>query len=235
MSRRSVRVVFRCASTRRSTRAGARLAAPPPTPRDDDEETIADILLPHRRGARGVGIARAIVADRVLTVPFVPTLELPGRSRASRPRAVANCPIPATAGTSPGLATSRPNVDEQPANSGLGFVAAQSLASGGRLAVVTDPLAENRLSLEQYFWRAARGAAATRLAPTPARRAGRSASTPFNAARPADRAGRSRRAADPRSRAASFASPFASTSGAGAGRRARGVDAIADAAQEAAR
>jgi 16S rRNA (cytosine1402-N4)-methyltransferase len=129
--------------------------------RDDDEETIADILFHFGEERAARRIARAIVADRE-TAPFVSTLELARMVARVAPARHGELTHPATR-TFQAL---RIAVNDELGELLRGLVAAERLlAPGGRLAVVTFHSLEDRIVKQFLASRSGRGRAASRLLP----------------------------------------------------------------------
>jgi 16S rRNA (cytosine1402-N4)-methyltransferase len=129
--------------------------------RDEDEETIADILFHFGEERAARRIARAIVADRE-TAPFVSTLELARMiSRvASARRGELTHPATRT------FQALRIAVNDELGELLRGLVAAERLlAPGGRLAVVTFHSLEDRIVKQFLASRSGRGRAPSRLLP----------------------------------------------------------------------
>ncbi len=129
--------------------------------RDEDEETIADILFHFGEERAARRIARAIVADRE-TAPFVSTLELARMIARVAPARRGELTHPATR-TFQAL---RIAVNDELGELLRGLVAAERLlAPGGRLAVVTFHSLEDRIVKQFLASRSGRGRAASRLLP----------------------------------------------------------------------
>ena len=129
--------------------------------RDEDEETIADILFNFGEERAARRIARAIVADRE-TAPFVSTLELARMIARVAPARRGELTHPATR-TFQAL---RIAVNDELGELLRGLVAAERLlAPGGRLAVVTFHSLEDRIVKQFLASRSGRGRAASRLLP----------------------------------------------------------------------
>ncbi len=195
--------------------------------RDEDEETIADILFNFGEERAARRIARAIVADRE-TAPFVSTLELARMIARVAPARGGELTHPATR-TFQAL---RIAVNDELGELLRGLVAAERLlAPGGRLAVVTFHSLEDRIVKQFLASRSGRGRAASRLLPgepaesAPTFEAPRGQPIEPGEARDVGQSAVALGQASLRGSAGRF--------GAGAGQRARGVDAVAGAAQEA--
>ena len=129
--------------------------------RDEDEETIADILFHFGEERAARRIARAIVVDRE-TSPFVSTLELARMIARVAPERPGELTHPATR-TFQAL---RIAVNDELGELLRGLVAAERLlAPGGRLAVVTFHSLEDRIVKQFLASRSGRGRAASRLLP----------------------------------------------------------------------
>jgi 16S rRNA (cytosine1402-N4)-methyltransferase len=129
--------------------------------RDEDEETIADILFHFGEERAARRIARAIVADRE-TSPFHSTLELARMIARIAPARGGELTHPATR-TFQAL---RIAVNDELGELLRGLVAAeQLLAPGGRLAVVTFHSLEDRIVKQFLASRSRRGRAPSRLLP----------------------------------------------------------------------
>jgi 16S rRNA (cytosine1402-N4)-methyltransferase len=129
--------------------------------RDEDEETIADILFHFGEERAARRIARAIVVDRE-TSPFVSTLELARMIARVAPERPGELTHPATR-TFQAL---RIAVNDELGELLRGLVAAERLlAPGGRIAVVTFHSLEDRIVKQFLASRSGRGRAASRLLP----------------------------------------------------------------------
>src|SRR5271165_913244 len=129
--------------------------------RDEDENTIADILFRFGEERASRRIARAIVADRE-TSPFVSTLELARMIARVAPARRGELTHPATR-TFQAL---RIAVNDELGELLRGLAAAERLlAPGGRLAVVTFHSLEDRIVKQFLASRSGRGRAASRLLP----------------------------------------------------------------------
>jgi 16S rRNA (cytosine1402-N4)-methyltransferase len=129
--------------------------------REEDEETIADILFHFGEERAARRIARAIVADRE-TSPFVSTLELARMIARVAPERPGELTHPATR-TFQAL---RIAVNDELGELLRGLVAAERLlAPGGRLAVVTFHSLEDRIVKQFLASRSGRGRAPSRLLP----------------------------------------------------------------------
>jgi 16S rRNA (cytosine1402-N4)-methyltransferase len=132
--------------------------------RDEDEETIADILFNFGEERAARRIARAIVADRD-TAPFVSTLELARMIARVAPARRGELTHPATR-TFQAL---RIAVNDELGELLRGLVAAERLlAPGGRLAVVTFHSLEDRIVKQFLASRSGRGRASRLLPGEPA-------------------------------------------------------------------
>ena len=155
--------------------------------REDDMETIADILFYFGEERAARRIARAIVADRTAK-PFTSTLDLAGLIARVAPARRGEMTHPATRA----FQALRIAVNDELGELVRGLAAAERLLKpGGRLAASDLPLA--RGSHRQAVLRQPLGPRARGLAP-PAGRAGRSPADIRGAAPPAGRAERSRSA-----------------------------------------
>ena len=155
--------------------------------REDDVETIADILFYFGEERAARRIARAIVADRTAK-PFTSTLDLAGLIARVAPARRGEMTHPATRA----FQALRIAVNDELGELVRGLAAAERLLKpGGRLAVVTFHSLEDRI-VKQFFVSRS-GQRARGLAP-PAGRAGRSPADIRGAAPPAGRAERSRSA-----------------------------------------
>ncbi|MBV8443586.1 MAG: 16S rRNA (cytosine(1402)-N(4))-methyltransferase RsmH [Hyphomicrobiales bacterium] len=129
--------------------------------RDEDEDTIADILFYFGEERAARRIARAIVADRE-TAPFVSTLELARMIARIAPARRGELTHPATR-TFQAL---RIAVNDELGELLRGLVAAERLlAPGGRLAVVTFHSLEDRIVKQFLASRSRRGRAPSRRLP----------------------------------------------------------------------
>ncbi len=129
--------------------------------RDEDEETIADILFYFGEERAARRIARAIVADRE-TAPFVSTLELARMIARVAPARPGELTHPATRA----FQALRIAVNDELGELLRGLVAAERLlAPGGRLAVVTFHSLEDRIVKQFLAGRSGRGRAASRMLP----------------------------------------------------------------------
>ena len=129
--------------------------------REEDEETIADILFHFGEERAARRIARAIVVDRE-TSPFVSTLELARMIARVAPERPGELTHPATR-TFQAL---RIAVNDELGELLRGLVAAERLlAPGGRLAVVTFHSLEDRIVKQFLTSRSGRGRAPSRLLP----------------------------------------------------------------------
>jgi 16S rRNA (cytosine1402-N4)-methyltransferase len=129
--------------------------------REDDEETLADILFHYGEERAARRIARAIVVDRV-KAPYVSTLQLARMIARVAPERPGELTHPATK-TFQAL---RIAVNDELAQLERGLAAAErALAPGGRLAVVTFHSLEDRIVKQFLARRAGRGRAASRLLP----------------------------------------------------------------------
>ncbi len=129
--------------------------------RDEDEETIADILFHFGEERAARRIARAIVADRI-AAPFVSTLQLSGMIARVAPARRGELTHPATR-TFQAL---RIAVNDELGELLRGLIAAEGLLKpGGRLAVVTFHSLEDRIVKQFLAGRSGRGQAASRRLP----------------------------------------------------------------------
>jgi len=129
--------------------------------RDDDEETIADILFHFGEERAARRIARAVVADRV-TAPYESTLALAQMIARVAPARRGELTHPATK-TFQAL---RIAVNDELGELLRGLVAAERLLRpGGRLAVVTFHSLEDRIVKQFLAGRSGRGQAASRRLP----------------------------------------------------------------------
>lgn len=129
--------------------------------RDDDEETIADILFHFGEERAARRIARAIVADRTAK-PFVSTLRLAGMIARVAPAKRGELTHPATR-TFQAL---RIAVNDELGELLRGLTAAERLLKpSGRLAVVTFHSLEDRIVKQFLAGRSGRGHAASRRLP----------------------------------------------------------------------
>ena len=129
--------------------------------RDEDENTIADILFHFGEERAARRIARAIVADRE-TAPYVSTLKLARMIARVAPARRGELTHPATR-TFQAL---RIAVNDELGELLRGLIAAERLlAPGGRLAVVTFHSLEDRIVKQFLAGRSGRGRAASRLLP----------------------------------------------------------------------
>jgi 16S rRNA (cytosine1402-N4)-methyltransferase len=129
--------------------------------RDEDEETIGDILFHFGEERAARRIARAIVADR-RTAPYATTLELARMVARVAPARPGELTHPATR-TFQAL---RIAVNDELGELLRGLVAAERLlAPGGRLAVVTFHSLEDRIVKQFLASRSRRGRAVSRLLP----------------------------------------------------------------------
>ena len=129
--------------------------------RDDDEETIADILFHFGEERAARRIARAIVADRTAK-PFVSTLRLAGMIARVAPAKRGQLTHPATR-TFQAL---RIAVNDELGELLRGLTAAERLLKpSGRLAVVTFHSLEDRIVKQFLAGRSGRGHAASRRLP----------------------------------------------------------------------
>ncbi len=129
--------------------------------RDEDEETIADILFHFGEERAARRIARAIVADRI-AAPYVGTLQLAGMIARVAPARRGELTHPATR-TFQAL---RIAVNDELGELLRGLIAAERLLKpGGRLAVVTFHSLEDRIVKQFLAGRSGRGHAASRRLP----------------------------------------------------------------------
>jgi 16S rRNA (cytosine1402-N4)-methyltransferase len=129
--------------------------------RDEDEETIADILFHYGEERASRRIARAIVADRQ-TKPFDSTLELAGMIARVAPAPRGEFTHPATRA----FQALRIAVNDELGELVRGLCAAERLLKpGGRLAVVTFHSLEDRIVKQFFAARSGRGRAASRRLP----------------------------------------------------------------------
>ena len=129
--------------------------------RDENEETIADILFHFGEERAARRIARAIVADRE-TAPFVSTLELARMISRVAPARRGELTHPATRS----FQALRIAVNDELGELLRGLLAAERLLSpGGRLAVVTFHSLEDRIVKQFLGSRSGRGRAPSRLLP----------------------------------------------------------------------
>src|SRR5208282_3103335 len=129
--------------------------------RDEDENTIADILFHFGEERAARRIARAIVADRE-TAPYVSTLELARMIARVAPARPGELTHPATRA----FQALRIAVNDELGELLRGLIAAERLlAPGGRLAVVAFHSLEDRIVKQFLAGRSGRGRAASRLLP----------------------------------------------------------------------
>jgi 16S rRNA (cytosine1402-N4)-methyltransferase len=129
--------------------------------REEEEETIADILFHFGEERAARRIARAIVADRE-TAPYVSTLKLARMIARVAPERPGELTHPATR-TFQAL---RIAVNDELGELLRGLVAAERLlAPGGRLAVITFHSLEDRIVKQFLASRSGRGRAPSRLLP----------------------------------------------------------------------
>jgi 16S rRNA (cytosine1402-N4)-methyltransferase len=129
--------------------------------RDEDEETIADILFHFGEERASRRIARAIVADRE-TKPYTSTLELAGMIARVAPARRGELTHPATRA----FQALRIAVNDELGELVHGLSAAELLLkSGGRLVVVTFHSLEDRIVKQFFASRSGRGRAASRRLP----------------------------------------------------------------------
>ncbi|RBP16747.1 16S rRNA (cytosine1402-N4)-methyltransferase [Roseiarcus fermentans] len=129
--------------------------------RDEDEETIADILFHFGEERASRRIARAIVADRA-TAPYTSTLQLAGMIARVAPARRGELTHPATR-TFQAL---RIAVNDELGELLRGLLAAERLLRpGGRLAVVTFHSLEDRIVKQFLAGRSGRGQAVSRRLP----------------------------------------------------------------------
>jgi 16S rRNA (cytosine1402-N4)-methyltransferase len=129
--------------------------------REEDEETIANILFHFGEERASRRIARAIVADRPHT-PYVSTLQLAGMIERVAPAKPGELTHPATRS----FQALRIAVNDELGELVRGLVAAEAaLAAEGRLAVVTFHSLEDRIVKQFFARRSGRGQAISRLLP----------------------------------------------------------------------
>jgi 16S rRNA (cytosine1402-N4)-methyltransferase len=129
--------------------------------REDDEETIANILFHYGEERASRRIARAIVADRP-TTPYVSTLQLAEMIARVAPAKPGELTHPATRS----FQALRIAVNDELGELARGLFAAEAmLAAGGRLVVVTFHSLEDRIVKQFFARRSGRGRAASRLLP----------------------------------------------------------------------
>jgi 16S rRNA (cytosine1402-N4)-methyltransferase len=129
--------------------------------RDEDEETIADILFHFGEERAARRIARTIVADRI-AAPFATTLQLAGMVARVAPARRGELTHPATR-TFQAL---RIAVNDELGELLRGLIAAEQLLKpGGLLAVVTFHSLEDRIVKQFLAGRSGRGHAASRRLP----------------------------------------------------------------------
>jgi 16S rRNA (cytosine1402-N4)-methyltransferase len=129
--------------------------------REDDEETIANILFHYGEERASRRIARAIVADRP-TTPYLSTLQLAEMIARVAPAKPGELTHPATRS----FQALRIAVNDELGELARGLFAAEAmLAAGGRLAVVTFHSLEDRIVKQFFARRSGRGRAASRLLP----------------------------------------------------------------------
>jgi 16S rRNA (cytosine1402-N4)-methyltransferase len=129
--------------------------------RDEDEATIADILIHFGEERAARRIARAIVADRE-AAPFTSTLQLAGLIARVAPAGRGEMTHPATRG----FQALRIAVNDELGELVRGLAAAERLLKpGGRLAVVTFHSLEDRIVKQFFASRSGRGRAASRRLP----------------------------------------------------------------------
>jgi 16S rRNA (cytosine1402-N4)-methyltransferase len=129
--------------------------------RDEDAETIADILFYFGEERAARRIARAIVADRV-SQPFASTLQLAALIARVAPAPHGEATHPATRA----FQALRIAVNDELGELVRGLCAAERLLKpGGRLAVVTFHSLEDRIVKQFFAARSGRGRAASRRLP----------------------------------------------------------------------
>ena len=129
--------------------------------REDDEETIANILFHYGEERASRRIARAIVADRA-SAPYVSTLQLAEMIARVAPAKPGELTHPATRS----FQALRIAVNDELGELARGLFAAEAmLAAGGRLVVVTFHSLEDRIVKQFFARRSGRGRAASRLLP----------------------------------------------------------------------
>ena len=129
--------------------------------REDDMETIADILFYFGEERAARRIARAIVADRTAK-PFTSTLDLAGLIARVAPARRGEMTHPATRA----FQALRIAVNDELGELVRGLAAAERLLKpGGRLAVVTFHSLEDRIVKQFFVSRSGRGRAASRRLP----------------------------------------------------------------------
>jgi 16S rRNA (cytosine1402-N4)-methyltransferase len=129
--------------------------------REEDEETIADILFSFGEERASRRIARAIVADRP-TTPFVSTLQLASMIARVAPAKRGELTHPATRS----FQALRIAVNDELGELQRGLAAAEALlGEGGRLAIVTFHSLEDRIVKQFFANRSGRGRAVSRLLP----------------------------------------------------------------------
>jgi 16S rRNA (cytosine1402-N4)-methyltransferase len=129
--------------------------------RDDDEETIANILFHYGEERASRRIARAIVVDRI-TAPYQSTLQLAEMIARVAPAKPGELTHPATRS----FQALRIAVNDELGELARGLFAAETmLAAEGRLVVVTFHSLEDRIVKQFFARRSGRGQAASRLLP----------------------------------------------------------------------
>jgi 16S rRNA (cytosine1402-N4)-methyltransferase len=129
--------------------------------KEDDEESIANILFHYGEERASRRIARAIVADRP-TAPYVSTLQLAAMIERVAPAKPGELTHPATRS----FQALRIAVNDELGELARGLFAAEAvLAPQGRLVVVTFHSLEDRIVKQFFARRSGRGQAASRLLP----------------------------------------------------------------------